>query len=144
MTLLRDVVFVSQTWAEAMIPASHESIISITDRFAAPADLNDGWSAVLRIEFDDVDPDETTPDEFESELVQLSDLQAAEIANFVLENAATSTTLVVHCRFGQSRSPAVAKAICEHFSLNFPAKFNSHNKFVYRLVSNAISRRGGA
>jgi len=91
-----------------------------------------------------VDPDETTPGEFESELVQLSDFQAAEIANFVLENAATSTTLVVHCRFGQSRSPAVAKAISEHFNLNFPEHFNLHNKFVYRLVSNAISQHSGA
>jgi protein-tyrosine phosphatase len=144
MTLLRDVVFMSQTWAEAMIPASQESIISITDYRALPADLNDGWKAVLRIQFDDVDPDESTPDEFESELIELSDLQAAEIAKFVLENATTSSTLVVHCRFGQSRSPAVAKAVCEHFSLNFPAKFNSHNKFVYRLVSEAISRHSGA
>ena len=134
MVQLRDVVFMSQTWAEAMIPDSQESIISITSRGTAPASLNDGWLAVLRIEFDDVDPDELTLGEFENELVQLSQQQATEIAEFVLEKAASSTTLVVHCKFGQSRSPAVAKAICEHFKLNFPPDFKSHNKFVHNLV----------
>ena len=127
-----------------MIPEGQESIISITSRGAAPADLSDSWLAVLRIEFDDVDPDELAPSEFENELVQLSQQQATEIAEFVLEKALISTTLVVHCKFGQSRSPAVAKAICEHFRIDFPPEFKSHNKFVHNLVFNAISRHSGA
>jgi predicted protein tyrosine phosphatase len=140
MTKLREVVFISQAWAEAMIPEGHESIISITDCGSPVAELNEGWQAILRLQFDDVDPDEATPGEFERGLVQISDAQANEIADFVFANATTSTALIVHCRFGQSRSPAIAKAVCEHYNLNFPPQFKSHNRFVHRLVLNAIAQ----
>lgn len=144
MSELREVVFMSQVWAEAMIPEESESIISITDRGADPADLNEGWHSILRIQFDDVDPDEAESGKFEADLLELTSEQAREIASFVLDTAAESKTLVVHCRFGQSRSPAVAKAICQHFKLDFPSKFNSHNRFVQRLVFDAIAQRSVA
>ena len=144
MNRLREVVFLSKGWAEAMIHPADESIISITDCKATPADLNDGWQAVLRVRFDDVDPDESTPGEFERDLVQISIEQAIEISTFVQSIATQTSTLVVHCKYGQSRSPAVAKAVCQHYNLRFPSKFNSHNRFVHRLVLNALSRHGGA
>lgn len=144
MTQLRDVIFMSQAWAEGIIPKGSESIISITDHGAKPADLNEGWNSILRIQFDDLDPDEIVAGEFEEGLVQLTDEQATRIASFIFNDLGKSATLVVHCRFGQSRSPAVAKAICEHYHLGFPTGFESHNKFVYRLVAHAISRHGEA
>ena len=140
MAELIEVVFLSQTWAEAMIPEGHESIISITDHGSTLADLNKGWRSILRIQFDDIDPDEIVIGEFEKDLVKLSTDQATEIAKFILFSAIKSKTIVVHCRFGQSRSPAVAKAISEQFGLYFPPKFDSQNKFVQKLVFNALSR----
>lgn len=143
MTMLRDVIFLSQAWAEAMIPEGTESVISVTSSGSKPADLNDGWRSVLRIQFDDVDPDEMPIGEFEAELVEISELQAKEIADFVLTSATHSKTIVVHCKFGQSRSPGIAKAICDHYRLSFPSKFNSHNRFVHRLVLAAIQAQSG-
>ena len=144
MQKIAEVVFLSQVWAEAFRPNGSESVISITDRGAKPANLNEGWISVLRIQFNDVDTDEDETEELEIELGEITDQQADEIAAYVLQAAQMSKVIVVHCRFGQSRSPAVAKAICEHFKLDFPPDFNSHNKLVQRLVFNALSRRSVA
>ncbi len=138
---LEEVVFLSQAWAEALIPDGSEAIISITDRGAEPANLNDGWNSVLRIQFNDVDTDEDDVEELEIELGEITADQAEEIANYIDKVAPSCKMLVVHCRFGQSRSPAVAKAIAEHFKLNFPSDFKTHNKLVERLVFTALSRR---
>ena len=62
-----------------MIPEGSESIISITSPGSKPADLNDGWQSILRIQFDDVDPDEMTIGEFEADLLEISEIQAKEI-----------------------------------------------------------------
>ena len=139
MTGLREVVFLGRAWAEAMTPDDGHAIVSIADAGGAPAALRPGWGAVLRLHFDDVDPDQAPPGEFEAGLVPMTPAQALQIARFVHAAAATSTTLVVHCRFGQSRSPAVAKAVCEHVGLDFPAAFRTHNRFVYRLVRDALA-----
>lgn len=138
MPRLSEVVFFSQDWAEAYLPEANESVISITDRGAAPADLNQGWTSVLRIAFNDVDSD---ADEADTDPGEMSVQQALEIARFVREAANGSHRIVVHCRFGQSRSPAVAKAICEHYRLGFPPKFSAHNRLVYRMVAGALSRQ---
>ena len=144
MSQLREVIFMNQAWAEAMIPDGTEAIISITDRLGPPADLNEGWSGVLRLEFDDVDSDACPVGEFEEGLVPLSEAQAAQIVRFVQQISVEAATLVVHCKYGQSRSPGVAKAICQHLGLRFPPKFNSQNIFVFRLVQQAFSRHSGA
>ncbi len=144
MKKVSEVVFLSQVGAEAYLPDAGESVISITDRGSKSASLNDGWNAILRTQFNDVDLDEDDAEEFEIELGELTVEQAEEIANFVLQVAQESGIIVVHCRFGQSRSPAVAKAICDHFELDFPPDFRSHNRFVERLVFDALSRRNGA
>ena len=138
-TVLREVIFISQTWAQTLVPQGSESLISITGRGVAPAQIQAGWQAVLRIQFDDVDPDAFPPDELSADLVPLSSEQAGEIAEFARAIAQHSATLVVHCRHGQSRSPGVAKAICQHFGLAFPAEFNTQNEFVYRKVLHALA-----
>lgn len=144
MSPLREVIFMNQAWAEAMIPDGSEAIISITDHLAPSADLNDGWSGLLRIQFDDVDIDAYQVGEFEEGLTPLSEAQAMQIVTFVQQLSQETKTLVVHCKYGQSRSPGVAKAICQHLGLRFPPKFKSQNNFVCRLVLEALSRHGGA
>jgi hypothetical protein len=42
--------------------------------------------------------------------------------------------LLVQCRFGQSRSRALADAVSAHFGLDFQEAFRTRNCYVYRLV----------
>lgn len=142
MSTLREVLFLGQAWAEAMPPTAGHALISITDTGAAPAALQPGWPALLRIAFDDVDPDSFALDEFHAGLQPLTPAQAAQIARFVHGAAAHASTLVVHCRYGQSRSPAVAMAVCGHFGLSFPPGFDTHNRYVVRLVRDALAQPG--
>lgn len=93
------------------------------------------------LQFDDVDPDALPSDEFSADLVAPSSGQASEIAEFTLAIAQHSTPLVLHCRQGQSRSPGVSKAICQHFGLAFPPGLSTQNDFVYRKVLHALSLR---
>jgi predicted protein tyrosine phosphatase len=134
------VLFVSQQRAEAMKPPKSCALISITDTDKAPAKLLEGWAAVLRVSFDDVDP-VSFPDHWDSEgLLPCSALQAVEIADFCRFNALRCRRLVVHCRYGVSRSAAVAKALCEVAGLWFPADYEDHNDFVYQESLSAMRR----
>ena len=143
MPKLTEVVFLSQAWAEAYIPRSAEALVSITDHGAAQANLNDGWSAVLRISFDDVDPFES-PVEPGEDLIEMQEHEAERIAAFVRSNSHRVGTLIVHCRYGQSRSAGVAKAVAEAYGLHFPVDYEYANNFVYGLVLKALRRRGEA
>jgi predicted protein tyrosine phosphatase len=134
------VLFVSQERAEAMRPPKSCALISITDTDKAPARLLEGWTAVLRLSFDDVDP-VSFPDDWEWEgLLPCSEVQAVEIADFCRFNAIRCRRLVVHCRYGVSRSAAVAKALCEVAGLWFPGEYEDHNDFVYQKSLSAMRR----
>lgn len=130
---LTEVDFVSQKWAELYNPGPHEAIISITGHATPDANLKQGWAACLRISFDDVDPIES-PLEPGENLTEMREGQAAQIAEFVRRTAATVKVLVVHCRYGQSRSAGVAKAVAEFYGLQFPQDYEYANNFVYRHV----------
>jgi hypothetical protein len=130
------VLFVSQPRAEMMRPPGNCALISITDPGKAPASLREGWTAVLRIAFDDIDP-VSYPDDYEG-LREVSTEQAAQMADFCLAHAFRCRRLVVHCRYGVSRSAAVAKALCEFTGLWFPKDYEDHNDLVYRAVLSAM------
>lgn len=133
MPALTEVVFLSQQRAEAYLPRPHEAIISITDHGASNADLNAGWHAVLRLSFDDVDPIDS-PAEPGEDVIELQDDQADQIAAFVRDNFQSINTLVVHCKYGQSRSAGVAKAVAKRHGLAFPEGYTHANNHVYELV----------
>lgn len=139
MSRVNEVVFLSQGWAEAYLPEPGEAVISITDRGSPQADLNPGWAASLRICFDDLDPVES-PAEPGEDLVELQIEQARQIAEFVHRCAPEVTTIVVHCKYGQSRSAGVAKAIAMHYGLRFPKKYKYANNHVYRLVLESLRK----
>ena len=135
------VLFVSQERAEAMRPPRSCALISITDTGKAPAHLLEGWAAVLRVSFDDVDPVWYPEDrDWWEGLVPCSSDQAGEIADFCRVNALRCRRLVVHCRYGVSRSAAVAKALCEVAGLWFPGNYEDHNEFVYQESLSAMRR----
>lgn len=140
---LAEVLFLSQAWAEAYLPRPGEAIISITDRGAPQANLNEGWTAVLRVSFDDVDPLETER-EPDDALIELQVHEAERIAGFVRNHRHQVGTLVVHCRFGQSRSAGVAKAVAKAYGLHFPNGYRYANSFVHQLVLDALQRQGDA
>ena len=131
------VLFVSQNRAEAMRPPGRCGLISITDPGRAPAQLEDGWAAVLRLSFHDVDPI-SRPEEVE-DLREITRAQAEQIARFCLSEPGCRR-IVVHCRYGVSRSAAVAKALSEAAGLAFPRDYDDHNRFVYRLVLDTLRR----
>jgi predicted protein tyrosine phosphatase len=137
---LERVIFIGQDRAETMRPPESCALVSITDPGKAPADLLDGWTAVLRVRFHDIDP-VSYPEDCD-DLQPLSADQAAEIANFCWENALRCRRLVVHCRYGVSRSAAIAKAVCDVLGLAFPEDYDDHNDYVYRVALSAMRLRG--
>ncbi len=143
MTTLTDVIFLSQQAAEEYSPGSSEAIISITDKGAPEANLRAGWFAVLRLSFDDVDPIES-PVEPGEDLVEMQDHHADRIADFVASNRHVLGTLVVHCRYGQSRSAAVAKAVASYYGLWFPEDYEYANNHVFELVLKSLRQQGEA
>lgn len=143
--LLRRVIFVSQRQAEAMRPPRSAALISITDPARAQALVQDGWHAVLRVAFDDKDP-VTFPDDYE-DLQEITADQVAEIAEFVATHVGSCKRIVVHCRYGVSRSAALAKAIAEAAGVSFPQDYDEYNSYVYlalrRVVDFAVHRARG-
>jgi predicted protein tyrosine phosphatase len=135
---LRRVLFVSQRQAEAMRPPQATALISITDPGKTLAALGEGWASILRIAFDDVDQ-MTFPGQ-DLHLSEITADQVAEIAAFCFAQSATCQRMVVHCRYGVSRSAAVAKAIAEALSLPFPADYDEYNRFVYLVLRRVLRR----
>jgi len=136
MTIFERVLFVSQADAEAMNPSIGMALISITDPGRPNAILQPGWTAVHRAAFDDIDP-VAYPDDYGT-MRAISDEQALGIARFVLATAPTCQTLVVHCRYGISRSAGIAKAIAQAFGLPFPVAYDEANEFVYMAICRAL------
>lgn len=140
--MLRRVLFISQARAEALRPLPGAALISITDANAAPARLSPGWLALHRAAFDDIDPEDHELDEYflddDEDYVPMAMAQAQAIAAFVGAVEPRCSALVVHCRFGQSRSAAIAKAVCVARGLYFPRNYELPNPYVYRLMCRAF------
>ncbi len=139
--MLRRILFLSQARTQAMRPSRKAALISITDADALPARLPEGWVALHREACDDIDLEDHTLDDFsldDDEYVPLSTAQATAIAAFVDTIDQRCTCLVVHCRFGQSRSAAIAKAVCKARGLSFPRNYELPNPFVYRVMCRAL------
>jgi predicted protein tyrosine phosphatase len=91
-------------------PSGREVCISIVNPNAAPASLSPRFLAVLRLTFTDI----AGPSPYAWDTL-FSDDDARAILAFT---AAWSDVerIVLHCLAGQSRSPAVALALCELWS----------------------------
>lgn len=96
--------------------------------------------------------DDTNPIDF-PDLIQYTDMEDAKLFD---ENIAEKIvrdfcsvrqgieTLIVHCLFGQGRSPAVAIALAEGFDLvknpkEMMVAYPEFNKYVYELLSQKIT-----
>lgn len=137
MVTLESVVFMSQAMAEIVTPTPGAALISITDSGRPIATLRPGWSAIHRASFDDIDAI-TFPDGDYRGLRAISERQAGSMARFVVAIAATSQTLVVHCKYGVSRSAGVAKAVAQEYGLPFPADYKEANESVCQAIAAAL------
>lgn len=134
---LRRVIFVSEARALAMAPPAKAALISITDteRLSRPK-FQPGWAAVLRISFDDLDP--LTFPQLDDVAEALQPDEVVRLARFVALQAQLRQRIVVHCLHGVSRSAAVARAIAHATALPFPAHYDRHNRYVFRLLHSTL------
>jgi predicted protein tyrosine phosphatase len=125
------------------------ALISITDYDDEYAELQYKPEYLLQIKFDDVDNDifldlqgKTLPEEKHKDIAIkyhiITDEQAKEIANFVMNIKDKAEFIICQCEHGQSRSAAVAAAITEYLYNDGIKIFSSDdyfpNKVVYRKV----------
>lgn len=138
---MKTVSFTSQEMAEEFIPRPGWVIISIVDHHGEEANLQDGWTDILRLSFHDTD----LTKEFSEETKQLirdkyppmCKEQADQIVAFV-EKHANAPGLLVHCHAGISRSAAVAKWVMDRFGLSYTDhEMMCHNQWVYQLLDQA-------
>ena len=128
--------------------APNTALISIGDFGDEPPVLDYEPAHMLRLNFDDImlsDIDYENCGKYAFRL--FSETQAKQIADFVYQHLRDATTFLCQCRFGQSRSAAVAAAIQEHFEHNGMDIFAdekerySPNIMVFRMTLKALNER---
>ncbi len=129
------VTFVSKKVAESMPAAPDVGIISITSPNRPDAFLQEGWGAVLRLEYHDIDAASVSA--LRAGYIPMSEQQAQEVVDWLEENNDKLTGVVVHCEAGISRSAATAHFIVERFGLASLVDKGVPNKYVYRLLMEA-------
>lgn len=138
------VKFRSRKAAETAQPDPAVAVVSITNPDGR-ADLKEGWRAVLRVEFHDIDPEKIENAFLRADLLRvyipMQEQQAAEIIRFVDQQVqAGCSGFLVHCEAGVSRSAAVAKWIVDYYGLvSIDAITKLHNRHVYRLLQAAAT-----
>jgi len=136
---IESVEFISRTDAEARTPQSNVAVISIIELGDDPAALKDGWHAVHRSVFDDLDPNKSGLGEHDHERPMDHD-DARSIVDFVDRVASEVDGIIVHCKAGISRSAAVAKWIATAYGLDFDEDYTDHNEYVYDMLVKAAER----
>lgn len=138
---LESVEFISRIKAEARTPQSNVAVISIIELGDDPAELKDGWHAIYRARFDDLNPVKREPFEPPHDHEDpVDDARAKSIVEFVDGIASEVDSIVVHCRAGISRSAAVAKWIATAYGLDFDEDYTAHNEFVYNMLIKAAEK----
>lgn len=126
------------------------AVISITDSDAPPVFFRHAPEFLLRLRFDDLEPDSDLLRDlmavFPEVTLQyqiITDEQAAEIAGFVQMIDGAADQLICQCEHGQSRSAAVAAAILEYNGSNinlFADQRYAPNRNVYEKVRTALQK----
>lgn len=125
---IKHVIFTSQQSACNRHGWDNWAVISITDSGIHEAKLLDGWFAIHRTAFDDID-------HHDGEYVLFNAFHALSIIQFLERcNEEKIEGILVHCKAGISRSAAVAKWIAEQHGLTFPQGYDQYNKHVYATL----------
>lgn len=124
------------------------ALISIGELGTALPQMEYKPEHILRLEFDDITPagiDYEYSGKYAFRLFSAE--QARQIADFVYRYRNNGGTLLCQCRFGRSRSAAVAAAVKEHFDHNGIEIFADEqeqycpNTYVFRLTLQALRER---
>ena len=130
---IREVSAIMLTSACNWNPPPRSALISITGTGDARVVLKRGWRHVLRVTFDDIE-------EPRFGLKLFSNKEADKVIDFIDRIEGKVDHVVIHCRFGQSRSPAIARFISERYDLsNGYRLYPTHNRHVYET----LAKRGG-
>lgn len=133
--MLKNIIFTNQSTVENNTGMPKWAVISITD--FGDAKIKQGWYAVHRSVFDDVDT--SHPNKDSKQL--MTDDHALEIVDFVHAVAPEVDGIIVHCRGGVSRSAAIAKWIAVTFNLPFNEKYQLFNTHVFDQMIKATAVR---
>lgn len=129
------VTFVSKQVAESMPAAPDVGIISITSPNRPDAFLQEGWGAVLRLEYHDIDSDSVSA--LRAGYIPMSREQAQQVLDWLDENNDKLSGVVVHCEAGISRSAATAHFITDYYDLGILSDPGIPNRHVYKLLYEA-------
>ena len=125
---LKKVIFTDRQSAEGKDGFATWAVISISEPDYYPANLQEGWHSVLRLEFHDVDA-------AFGEYTVFSESNAKSIIEFARKaHEGACEGIMVHCKAGISRSAAVAKWIAERYELPFNHGYMLYNKLIYRML----------
>lgn len=135
--MLKQIVALSQLEAEALKPNPPWGIISIREP-GGEVNLQDGWGAILKLEFHDIT-------RYYSGYQAFSGEQAEEILDWIQKYIVDGPIdrLVVHCAAGISRSQAVALFVYNHYGRHLPELRGTefHNILVYSILRHMWEKR---
>ena len=113
-----------------LVPRKGSVLISITCKGEKFPEVNQKWTDILQIQFDDnYEGDEHS--------IPMTDEQAKEIISFAIKHL--DKDFFVNCDAGLSRSPAVIVALEQIFNARDVSnvdKFKFHNKYVKNKIKN--------
>lgn len=124
------------------------SVISITDVNEEPVKLAHSPRYLLELSFDDISSKaDVFNDSRRLALNLYSKEQAEQLAEFVYEHKDETENIICQCRWGYSRSAAVAAALKEHFYNDGVEIFLDEqyypNIYVFRQTLQALNRISG-
>ncbi len=122
------ITVLSKSEARSYKPIGTAIIIRIGDYFPSRIPLGEIQGKYLNItEYDFPDIDEFTE-------YSMKDEEAKSIAATIKEYSGEVEEIVVHCIYGQGRSPAIAYAIATYnndTSINYPEQYEKLNNIIY-------------
>lgn len=134
--MIRFVEFMPEEFAEQIDPTDLSSqplgIISLTDP-GRQAKLQPGWAEILRLQFNDVDPEylANLDESDRAGKVLFNEGHARKIVNWLNKNKDKLGGLIVHCWAGISRSGAVAKFVADKLGLPYR---EGHDEFINQHI----------
>lgn len=137
--MIRGIIYMSRLEAEALLPKENWACISISTPGDGLAELREGWFAIHRTYFHDIDTRT-------SGLIQFNLHIARQIIEFVrvLDDEDKDVVLIIHCDAGISRSGAVALFINEWFApgIHLNPDSSLYNRHVRRTLEEAAGTLG--
>lgn len=118
--------------AKNYLPKGNALIIRMDDNYPYSS-LEGDYKAIQEVYFSDV-TDKTNPYAITKE-------NAIELINFVKNNIEGVDEIVVHCKYGKGRSPAVAASISMFmFNQNFPIQsYPNINELVFNTIKENVN-----